>query len=77
MTTQTTKVRNGNITLPEKIRKSWKGADILLQISDDNIFIKKLQIPSFFDMLKEFRRIGKKFSKKDVEDAIKYARNKK
>ena len=77
MITQTTKIKKGTIVLPSKIRKNWREADILLQASQDNIFIKRLQQPSVFEMVREFRKIGKKFSKKNLERAIKWARNEK
>lgn len=66
MVIQTTKVKNGTIVLPPKFKKSWKEANVWLQISKKNIFIRKLDPPSVSDMLKEFRKIGKNISKKDV-----------
>lgn len=74
MVTQTTKIKNGTITLPKGIRKSWRGAEVLIYGEGDTLIIKRIQPPSFPEMLEEFRKIGKYITKKDVEDAIKKVR---
>jgi len=74
MVTQTTKIKNGNIALPEKLRKSWKGAEVFITGEKDTILVKRLTTPSLSEMISEFRKIGKNISKKDVKDAIKWAR---
>lgn len=76
MATKTTKVKNGTITLPKELKKSWGGAEVYVNAGRDSIFIKRLQPPVFSEMLKEFKKIGKYISKKDVEEAIREVRKK-
>ena len=74
MATTITKVRNGTITLPKELRKTWKGAEIYIDAIGDTIFIKRLTRPgiSFKEMLNEFRRAARKtkLSKKVVEKSL-------
>jgi len=74
MVIQTTKIKNGTIILPKEFRKTWKEAEVLITGEKDTILIKRMEAPSFFQMLEEFRKIGKKIKKKDVEEAINWAR---
>ncbi|NQU83585.1 MAG: hypothetical protein HQ536_02640 [Parcubacteria group bacterium] len=76
MTSQTIKIRNGVISLPKGLRKNWEMAEVFISGGEDAILIKKVRDPSFFQMLDEFRKIGKKLRKKDVENAIGWARRK-
>ncbi len=76
MTTQTAKVKNGTIILPKELRRTWKGAEVFITGGRDTILIKKTGIPSFSQMLGEFRKIGKKIRKKDVREAINWAQKK-
>ncbi len=45
MAIQTTKIKNGIITLPEKIRKFWKETEIFIFPSKDTLIVKKIQKP--------------------------------
>lgn len=76
MVTQTTKVKNGVIILPKKIRKAWEKAEVFITGGRDTILIKKVSLPPLSQMLDEFRKIGKKITKKDVKEAIEWARRK-
>lgn len=76
MVTQTTKVKNGTIILPKEFRKSWKEAEVFISGEKDTIIMKRIKAPSFLEMLKEFREIGKSITKKEVREAIKWARRK-
>ena len=76
MITQTTTIKNGNIALPKEFQKAWKKAEIFITGEKDTILIKRLVAPPISDMINEFREVGKNISKKDVENAIKWARQK-
>ena len=78
MTNKITKIKNGILTLPKELRKSWKEADIFVSGEKDTIFIKRLSKPSlsFKEMLDEFNAIGKNISRKTLDKAIKSIRNK-
>lgn len=78
MSKQITKVKNGTITLPEKFRKSWKGAEVFITGEKDTILIKRLTRPTltFKEMIDEFYQAARKtkLSKKEVEEAIRSVR---
>lgn len=78
MAIQTTKVKNGTIVLPRQFRKSWKKAEVYLNIAGDTILIKRLTKPAltFKEMMDELRRAARKTKllKKDVEEAIREVR---
>lgn len=71
---QVTKIKNGTISLPSQITKSWKEAQIYIQYSQDNIFIKRMNSPELPEMLKQLKKVGNKISKRDLEKAISWAR---
>ncbi len=74
MTTQTTKVKNGRITLPKELRKKWKGVEVITQTSDDTIVIKKIEKPAFWKTWEKVGKISKGITKKDIKEAITQAR---
>jgi hypothetical protein len=74
MTIQTTKVKNGRITLPKKLWKKWKGVEVITQTSDDTIVIKKIENPAFWKTWERMGKVSKGILKKDIEKAIPYAR---
>ena len=76
MATATTKIKNGIISLPKEFKKAWKEAEIFITGEKDIILIKRVKASSFSQMLNEFRKIGKKIKKKDVEEAVNWARRK-
>ncbi|MBZ1348451.1 MAG: hypothetical protein KYQ20_01650 [Candidatus Nealsonbacteria bacterium] len=80
MANQTAKVKNGTITLPKGLQKSWKGADVFIDVSRDTISIKRLtkSALSLKEMMDELRRAARKtrLSKKETEKAIQSVRQK-
>lgn len=78
MTTQTTKVRNGNISLPEEIRKSWKGADVFIFPSNDTLIVKKIQKPLEAEWQKyesKLKKSWRKLSTKTIDKAVNWAKS--
>jgi len=77
MITKTVKIKNGTITLPKKIRKSWKGTEIFIFPSKDTLIIKKIQKP-LSKLSNLAQRISyPKISRKEIEKEIKnYRKNK-
>lgn len=78
MVTQTTKVKNGTITLPEKLRKRWREAKVFITGKKDTILIKRLTKPALTlkEMMDEFYQVTRKakISKKDVDETIRSVR---
>lgn len=75
MITQTTKIENGTITLPPKLRKAWKEADVLVKGNERQIIIERPNNKIFdSDTEKKLRRLGITITKKDIERAITWAR---
>lgn len=76
--TTITKTKDGGITLPKAIRKSWKGADIFVRASNDTIILKKVyQSTRLFDSatIKKLKSAGRKISEKDIGKAVKTVRS--
>ena len=57
-----TKIENGKIVLPKKLRKIWREAKVLIDASQDMISIKRLSKPAltFKQMLNEFQQAVRK-----------------
>lgn len=45
MNTQTVKIENGTITLPEEIQKDWREAEVLVFPNNDTLIVKKVSRP--------------------------------
>jgi len=77
MAAQTLKLKNQTLTLP----KDWRGREIFVRRYKDTIVIKKVEKPGFLlfnkDTEKKLRTLGKKITKKDIEEAIRWARERK
>jgi len=73
-----TKIENGKIVLPKKLRKIWREAKVLIDASQDMISIKRLSKPAltFKQMLDEFQQATRKakLSKKDMEKVLQEVR---
>ena len=67
-------VKNGTIVLPKALRKEWKNVEVYISAGKQDIFIKKLARPSLSIMIGEFRTIGKKITRKEVDDAMRAVR---
>ena len=75
MTTSTlATVKNGTIILPKVLRKAWQNSEVYISGGENNIFIKKLERPMLSQMLGEFQQMGKKITRKDVNEAIRAVR---
>lgn len=82
MITQTAKVKNGQIkiALPKELRRSWREAEVFVFPTEDTLIVKKFyQSPRIFneEAEKKLRALGKKITKKDIDEAIAWARKKK
>lgn len=74
-----TKIKNGAIVLPSKIRESWQGAEVYIRISNDTMILKKLYKPSKIfneETVKKLKSLGKKISNSDIKNAIAWSRKK-
>ena len=77
MTTITTTFSNQAIKLPKQLALLWQGKEVLIRASEDTIMIKKLEeSPSLPELRSKMKKVGKFISKKDLEEAIKWARKK-
>jgi len=77
MATQTTKVKNGIITLPKKLWKAWKKGEIFIFPNKDTLIIKKVQKPLSRLSNLASRISSPKMSQKEIEKEIQtYRKNK-
>lgn len=74
MTFQTKILEADTITLPKSISKAWKGKKVYIQFSEDTILVKRVREAPFWQTLEHLRPAGKKLSQKDVNAAIRSAR---
>ena len=79
MTTQTIKVKNGEIkiALPKELRKSWKGADVFVFPTEDSLLLKVVQkrLAKLSDLAS--RISVSQMSQKEINEEIKsYRKNK-
>jgi len=77
MTTQTIKIKNGNLILPKELRKSWKGAEVFIFPSDDTLVVKKIQKPFEVDWQKYEEKLAKgskRISPKIIDEAVRWAK---
>lgn len=79
MINQTIKVENGIITLPKKLQEQWKKAEVFVLPGKDTLIIKKIYQPKGIfgkDAEKKLQALGKKITKKDIGEAVIWARSK-
>lgn len=79
MTTQTAKIKDGSltITLPEMLQKSWGEEEVLVIPYTDRIIIERPRRNGrIFSSVteKKLKALGRKISKKEIEEAIQWAR---
>lgn len=77
--TTLTKTKRGAIVLPREVQKSWQDSDIYLRASGDTVILKKVhKARALFDeeTRKKLKRLGKKITARDINDAIAWARSK-
>lgn len=74
MATETTKIKGGAITLPEKLRRDWQNAEVFLRFSDDTLVVKKVQKSTFWETWRKLKALKGSITKKDIEEAVQWAR---
>ena len=79
MTTQTiTTIKDGTIAIPKEFRSGWKDADVYVRISQDTVILKNVyQEGKMFDdeMVTKLKKLGKRIKKKDIDEAVAWARS--
>lgn len=76
MTQTTLKVKNGTITLPKELQKVWEDADFVVRASYDSVILKKMTKDSFWQTWEKMKSVSKGIAKRDIADAIAFARQK-
>lgn len=76
MTYTTTKIKNRTITFPKKLKKFFEGEEVIILPFEDGIYVKKISRPSLKDLRTKLLKFGKMISKKNLQDAICWARSK-
>lgn len=78
MTTKTTKVKNGTITLPKELWKAWKGAEVFIFPSEDTLIVKKIQKLLEVEWEKYEEKLSrgrKRISPKIIDEATQWAKS--
>ncbi len=63
-------LKNQTLTLP----KEWLGSDVFIRRYNDTIVIKKMETPKFWETWKKIKPLTKDISKKEIEQAVKWAK---
>lgn len=75
MTTATiAKIKNGKLSLPKKVQKSLRETEVAILPLEDGFYVKKISKPSFETLRPRLLKLGKLISKKDINEAIRWAR---
>lgn len=69
MTVKTAKIQGGSLRFPDKLPKTWRSADVFVNVGEDTIVIKKAQL-SLASLRPALKELGKKISKSDIESSI-------
>lgn len=70
------KIKRGVLVLPKNVQKFWNDAEVVLMPSQDNLYIKKITRPSLSELRPKLRKLGKLISKKELNEAIQWAKEK-
>lgn len=73
MTSQTYTITK-SIPIPKEARQDWQNKQVVIQVAGDTIVIKRIEPPTWGEMLPKLRRIGKQIPRKKLQDAIHWAR---
>ena len=65
------------IPLPTKLRKAWRGQEVFIFSSGDDLIVKRIQKIVPDDLRARLKLVGKKITKKDLAAAIRAARTRK
>ena len=71
-------MKDGTIAIPKELRSGWKDADVYMRISKDTVILKKVyQAGEVFDdeTVIKFKRLGKSIKKKEIDEAVAWARS--
>lgn len=76
--TQLTKIKetkSETINVPEGLIRGWNGLQVFVYASDDTLVIKKIKKPDFWETWKSLKKASKDITKKDIDEAVKWARS--
>lgn len=80
MTTQTTTIENGIMTLPTQLKQEWAKAKVLIFPFNNSLILKKIEEPSeamWTEYEKKLKTVKGKISGKLIDDAVKWAKKSK
>ncbi len=66
-------IRNGNIALPKKLRKTL-GSKALVVSMDDGLYLKPLTAPSLASLQPKLKKAGALVTEKEITAAVAWAR---
>lgn len=76
MTTQTIKLKNGIINLPQELKKSREGADVFVSADERYITISRLQRPgrTLKELKPALRELGNMITPEEIDEAVREVR---
>lgn len=74
--TQVIQIKQGLVKIPPRLKKYWQNQQVYVRYSPGSIYIKKVEPASFWQIRDELKRVAKLITQKDIDAAVKWARNK-
>ncbi len=71
-----TKIKNGSIALPKGLQKQWGTDEVIFVRGENGAYIQPVTPPSLSAIRPKLRKLGKLLSRKDIDNAVKWARQK-
>jgi len=62
------------IPLPKTARAKWENQEVVMNVTADAIIIKRIEPPSWDELLPKLRKAGKQISRRALQEAIVFAR---
>ncbi|MEK7208210.1 MAG: hypothetical protein AAB699_01520 [Patescibacteria group bacterium] len=75
--TTTLTIKNGIIRLPKQLQKRWEGSKVSAEFSPNTLVIKRAAPAQFWAWWPELKEVGKKITKRDIDEAIRWVRRNK
>lgn len=71
-----TKIKNGKILLPKGLQQQWGTDEVVFVRGENGAYIQHVREPSLSAIRSKLKKLGTLVSKKDISDAVKWARQK-
>lgn len=71
-----TKIINGKIAIPQKLRKEWGTDEVIFMPGQEGAYIKPIIKPSLAAIRPKLKKLGRMITDRDIDEAVAWARKK-